>query len=274
MLVDTHCHLYFDAFDLDLEEVIQRAADSGVERMVAPGIDLSTSRSAVELARRYEKVSAAAGVHPNDSLTWTETTFEELHTLANQAEVVAIGEIGLDYYRDRAPSEVQIRVLWEQLRLAEEFELPVIIHTRNKSEQDRQAIADALTILGEWQAGLAASKSPLAERPGVLHSFSGNETEAEIALRSNFMIGITGPVTFRNSPVLQRVAASLPLDNLLVETDAPFLTPHPHRGERNEPGFVVYVAEKIAQLRELPFEELAKITSMNAGRLFNWRVTN
>jgi TatD DNase family protein len=274
LLIDTHCHLYFEDFDEDREAVILRAVESGVERIVAPGIDLSTSQAAIDLASQYEQVFAAVGVHPNDALTWEENTIAELRELAGQPGVAAIGEIGLDYYRDRAPLDIQKRAFRDQLLLAEELELPVIVHTRNKSEADRRAIMDVLSLLEEWQTGLVATNPFLAERPGVLHSFSGNVSEAEKARQLNFLIGITGPVTFRNAPGLQRVVESLPLESILVETDAPFLTPQPHRGKRNEPGYVYYVAEKIAQLRDLPFDIVADITSSNAGRLFNWRVTN
>ena len=274
MLVDTHCHLYFESFDEDLQQVLARSVDEGVGRILSPGIDLKTSREAVNLAEAYPQVYAAIGVHPNDSLSWTEGTIDELRLLADHPKVVAIGEIGLDYYRDRAPKDLQQKVFREQLLLAAETALPVVIHTRNSSKGSLDAMEDALAILANWQTDLAASSPLLYERPGVLHSFSGDEEIARRAIHLNFQIGITGPVTFKNAPDLQRLVGLLPLDHLLIETDAPFLTPHPHRGKRNEPSFVRLVAEKIAQIHNLPLDVVADITTNNAGRLFNWRVTN
>jgi TatD DNase family protein len=274
LLVDTHCHLYFESFDEDLQQVLARSVDEGVGRILCPGIDLKTSREAVSLAEAYPQVYAAVGVHPNDSLSWMDGTIDELRLLADHPKVVAIGEIGLDYYRDRAPKEFQQQVFREQLMLAAETALPVVIHTRNSSGGTLDAMEDALNILANWQTDLAATSPLLYDRPGVFHSYSGNEEIASRAMHLNFQIGFTGPVTFQNAPDLQRVVGLLPLDHMLIETDAPFLTPHPHRGKRNEPSFVRLVAEKIAQIHNLPFDVVADITTNNAGRLFNWRVTN
>ena len=270
MLADTHCHLNFEAFDSDRSEVIARARDVGIKHMLNPGIDLKSSQAAIELADAYPEVFAAVGVHPNDSLTWDDLSLDKLRELAKLPKVVAIGEIGLDYYRDRAPREVQKHVFRQQLSLAAEMSLPVVIHTRNANTQDRQAVSDVLDILEEWQAELAASGSGLAERPGVLHSYSADEIAAQQATAINFWIGVTGPVTFRNAVELQSVVASLPLERMLIETDAPFLTPQPHRGQRNEPAYVRLVAEKIAQIHHLPFDQVAGATTASAERLFNW----
>ena len=272
MLVDTHCHLNFDSFEGERKELLQRAREAGVTFILNPGVDLESSREAVALAEKYEEVYAAVGVHPNDALSWKEGTREELRELSQHPKVLAIGEIGLDYYRDRAPEAEQKKIFQEQLLLAMEVELPVIIHTRDASREDRRATADVLGILNEWQTGLAGSDTLLSENPGVLHSFSADEQSAFDAIHMNFMIGITGPVTFLNAPELQRLVAALPLERVLTETDAPFLTPHPHRGERNEPAYVRLVAEKIAQLHNLPPDVVADITAENAGRLFHWRV--
>lgn len=262
-LVDTHCHLYFDQFDHDRQAVLERAAKRGVGRILVPGIDLQTSQAAVELAQVYPAVYAAVGVHPNDALSWDASTLSRLHVLASDPKVVAIGEIGLDYYRQRAPHDVQMRVLLEQLQLAAELGLPVVIH-------NREAGTELLPVLSAWQTGLAHADNDLAERPGVLHSFSDAESTARQAIDLNFRIGFTGPVTFRNAAALQAVAAALPLDALLVETDAPFLAPHPHRGQRNEPAYVRLVAEKLAELHAEAFETTAEITTANAARLFRW----
>ena len=257
-----------------MQQVLARSAGEGVARILCPGIDLQTSRAAIRLAEAYPQIYAAVGVHPNDSTSWNEATLDELRLLADHPKVIAIGEIGLDYYRDRAPRELQKSVFREQLMLAAEIALPVVIHTRNSSNETLDAMEDALSILTNWQTDLAATAPLLYERPGVFHSYSGDEQIARRAIHLNFQIGITGPVTFKNAPELQRVVGLLPLDHLLIETDAPFLTPHPHRGKRNEPGFVRLVAEKIAEIHNLPFDVVAEITTNNAGRLFNWRVTN
>ncbi|NLG73628.1 MAG: TatD family hydrolase [Chloroflexi bacterium] len=270
MLVDTHCHLDFEVFNDDREETLARALDAGVTRILNPAIDLETSRSVVQLAHTYDPVYACVGVHPNEGTKWTPETRSQLKALGQDAKVVAIGEIGIDYYWDRTPAEVQQRIFREQLDLAAELDLPVVIHTRDASSEDRRASMDVLNIVEEWLEELKSNGSPLAERPGVLHSFSAGLSEAEKALELNFMIGITGPVTFKNAPKLQDLVTRLPEERLLVETDAPFLTPHPYRGKRNEPARVRLVAEKIAELKQKPLEIIADITTMNAKRLFNW----
>jgi TatD DNase family protein len=263
VLVDTHCHLDFNSFDADRQEVLERARESGVARILNPGINLESSRKAVSLAGAAPEVFSAVGVHPNDSLDWDENSLDVLRNLAREPKVVAIGEIGLDYYRDRAPREHQRRVFSEQLSLAAELGLPVIVHNRD-------ATGDLLKILEDWFGTLVASHSPVAERPGVLHSFSEEEGPAKDALEMNFLIGFTGPVTFRNAPGLQKVVAAVPVERLLVETDAPFLSPHPYRGKRNEPSMVRLVVAKIAEIHQETFETIASITTANASRLFQW----
>lgn len=262
---DTHCHLDFHAFEADRPEVLERARQAGVERILIPGIDLAGSRAALALVEQDERLFLAAGVHPNSALTWQADSAETLRSLAAHPRVAALGEIGLDYYRDHAPRPVQRQVFVEQLRLAAELGLPVVIH-------NRQATEDLLAILADWHAGLVAGGSPLAGRPGVLHSYGEALEPARQALAMNFFIGITGPVTFKNAPELQGVVRELPLEALLIETDAPFLTPHPHRGRRNEPAYVAWVAQKIAQLQNRPLEAVARQTTHNAARLFGWGV--
>ncbi|MCU0484492.1 MAG: TatD family hydrolase [Anaerolineales bacterium] len=261
---DTHCHLDFDLFEKDRVEVVQSARASGVHWIVNPAVDVPSSQVIVKLTENLEGVYAAVGVHPNDSTSWDENSLTQLKQLAVHPKVVAIGEIGLDYYRDRAPRDVQLAVFCEQLQLAQDAELPVIIHTR-------QSIADTLDILKDWISAQRVYNHPLAGHPGVLHSFSGTETDAWRAIELGFFIGITGPVTFKNAPDLQKLVASLPLDRILIETDAPFLAPLPHRGQRNCPEWVRLVAEKIAELQQTSLEETAKITTANAQRLFAWR---
>jgi TatD DNase family protein len=256
------------------ESAVDRSRAAGVQRILNPGIDLETSRNAIRLAERFQEVYAAVGVHPNDASSWTDDTFTELRELARHPKVVAIGEIGLDYYRDRTPRDLQRRAFSRQLELAAEVSLPVVIHSRNTSLSDRQATLDVLALLIEWQASLERTAPQLAQRPGVLHSFSDTEPAARRAIEYHFMIGITGPVTFKNATELQQLVVALPLEYLVTETDAPFLTPHPFRGQRNEPAYVRYVAAKIAELRDQPLQTIENITAANAERLFNWRVTS
>lgn len=267
-ITDTHCHLDFNAFDGDRAEVIERARAAGVRRILNPGIDLSSSRAALALAHQHPEVFAGVGIHPNDTANLSASTLDELRSLIctekeNQGKIAAVGEIGLDYYRDRSPKPIQQQVFRQQLALAEEMGLPVVIHNREASQE-------LLPILQEWHTGLVRAASPLAERPGVLHSYAGDLETAQAAIRINFYIGITGPVTFKNARDLQEIVAALPLSRLLVETDGPFLTPHPHRGQRNEPAHVRLIVEKIASLHNTTLTGVSEVTSENARNLFNW----
>jgi len=263
MLIDTHCHLDFNQFDPDRDAVIRRAQQAGLTRILVPGIDLDSSRAAVALAEREEFVFAAVGVHPNSGTSWDGDTYQALAELAQHPKVVAVGEIGLDFYREWTPKPLQRKILREQLALAAEAGLPVIIH-------DREAHGEVIPALVEWQQDLEDEGSPLAEKPGVLHSYSGNIMQAEPVLEAGFFLGITGPVTFKNATDMQGVAQQAPEERLLIETDAPYLTPHPFRGQRNEPAYVRHTADKIASLRGCPVEEVGAFTSRNAKNLFNW----
>ena len=274
MLVDTHCHLYFDRFQDDLEQVLDRARQAGVKRILVPGIDLGTSREAIRLAETTAEVYAAVGCHPTELGAWKLEDLVELRELARHPKVAAIGEIGLDYYHDRSQIVLQTRALQAQLELAAELALPVVIHLRNTSSDDRQASADILEILLSWQQVLADSGASLAAHPGVLHSYSDDLETARRALGVGFYIGITGPVTFKNAAMLREVVAGAPLEQILIETDAPFLTPHPYRGKRNEPAYVRFIAEKIGEIRGQSYGAIVERTGENAGRLFNWRVTH
>ena len=257
-MIDTHCHLNFDSFDNDREQVIERAVASGVNRIVNPGIDEATSRAALDLTKRYAQVYAAVGVHPNDTATFSAADLAWIEALAQEAKVVAIGEIGLDYHWDDSPKEAQFYALEAQLTLAAKLELPVIIHNRDASD-------DVIAILESWSRDLPPA---LRDRPGVLHSFSAPKAIAERALAAGFYLGFTGPITFKNADDLRRIATSVPLDRLLVETDAPFLTPTPHRGERNEPAYIPLMVARLASLHVIPVEEMAAATTANAERLF------
>jgi TatD DNase family protein len=256
-LIDSHCHLDSPQFDTDRAAVIARAVESSVTGMIDPGVDVPSSRAAVELAQQYESVYAAVGVHPHDAKTLDASGFEDLKSLAHSLKVVGIGEIGLDYYRDLSPRDVQRQAFQVQLELAAELGLPVIIH-------DRDAHEDVLAILRDWHSMSTPRRSTL----GVLHSFSGDATLAESALVLGFSIGIAGPVTYKNSNRLREVVRAVPLERLLVETDAPYLAPHPHRGQRNEPAHVRRVAQAIADIKDLTLEEVVAQTHTNTGVLF------
>lgn len=263
MLTDTHCHLDFDWFDNDREQVINRAREVGLTRLLNPGITLDSSKKAITLANKFPEVYAAVGVHPNDGLTWHDRSLPQLRELISHPKVVAIGEIGLDYYRDLTPKDVQKRIFIEQLNLATEQNLPVVIHCR-------EAMEDMINILTEWKSSFSADGNQLSKFSGVLHSFSGGLADAKKILDLNFLIGITGPVTFGKSLDLQDLVIRLPLNSILIETDAPFLTPHPYRGKRNEPSRVKLVAEKVAELHQEVYNTVTKITAANAASLFGW----
>lgn len=266
MLIDTHAHLDFARFDADRPAVIERAQAAGVVAIVNVGADLISSRRAVELAEQYESIYAAVGMHPHDAKKLNGATLAELRDLAQHPQVVAVGEIGLDFYRDLSPRDVQRRAFRAQLAWAAKLGKPVVIH-------DRDAHDEVMDILADWAAGL--KNSPLAgvghesaARMGVLHTFSGDLAMAERAMELGFYISISGPVTYKNARHLPGIVRALPLDRLLVETDCPFLAPHPYRGKRNEPAYVRLVAERIAALKGIPLHELAEATTANARRLF------
>lgn len=262
--VDTHCHLNFNLFESDLDQVLERARQAGIDHILMPGVDLATSRQVVDMSERLPGLYAAVGIHPNEALTWDEQTTDELRRLAEHPHVLAIGEIGLDYYRDRAPRDIQHKIFTAQLELAAELGKPVIIHSR-------QSLQDLWSLLVSWQQALVDQNHPLAQRCGILHSYDGDLTTALQAQSRGFWIGIGGPVTFRNALERQKLVAALPLDSLLLETDAPFLAPQPMRGQRNEPAFIPVIAEKIAELHSRPLAMVAEITSRNAERILGWR---
>ena len=262
-LVDSHCHLDLDLFDGDREDVIARAVTAGVRALVNPGIDLAHSRSAIALARRVPGVFAAVGIHPTSSGEFTQADIDSLRTLASEQGVVAIGEIGLDYYWKDVPPARQQAAFEAQLALAAELGLPVIIHSRDAND----AVAATLRA---WVAGTHFRTSALARRPyaGVLHAYSGDAALAEEAYGWGFVLGLGGPVTFRNAHALQALVPVLRLDRLMLETDAPYLTPHPHRGKRNEPAYVALVCGALAQLYALPEAEVAAATTAVAATFY------
>lgn len=265
-LDDTHCHLDFRLFDSDRSEVLTRCAEAGIAHLLNPGIDLVTSQMAINLADQHPQIYAAVGVHPNDGGGWNAETIDRLRAMAQHPKVVAVGEIGLDFYRNQTEKTLQVRIFREQLQLAAEMELPVIVHSR-------QALPEVLEVLSEWHKDLVRNGSAISDRPGVLHGYEGDLESAVQAIEMGFSLGIGGPITFKNAPEKRALAAALPLNAVLLETDAPFLAPHPHRGERNEPAFVRSIAEAVATLMNTPIHTVARDTSHNAARLFAWRET-
>ncbi|MCR4407461.1 MAG: TatD family hydrolase [Anaerolineae bacterium] len=259
-LIDTHTHLDFPQFDHDREEVIARSLAAGVEIIVNVGADLASSRASVALAEQYPAIYAAVGVHPHDAKAVSERELGKLRELATHPKVVAIGEIGLDFYRDLSPREVQRQVFRQQLALAAEIGKPVIIH-------DREAHGEVGDILRGWIRDLPAH-SPLARHPGTLHCFSGDLEMAKEMVELGFFIGVDGPLTYLNARRLPEIVRALPLECLLIETDAPYLPPHPYRGQRNEPAHVRLVAEAIAHVKTIPLDEVARTTTNNARVLF------
>lgn len=259
-MIDTHCHLNFHSYDEDRPQVIERAAAAGVDRIIIPAIDAASTRAGLALAGEYPGVYAAAGVHPNSTAEFSKAVLDEIEQLAALPNIVAIGEIGLDYHRDKSPKAKQVEAFEVQLELAARLELPVIIHNREASD-------DVMAILEGWAATLPDS---LKTRPGVLHSFSAPSSIAERALQMGFYLGFTGPITYKNADELRRVAAAAPLDRILTETDGPFLTPIPHRGKRNEPSYIPIIVDRLAGLKQISRDEIATATVENAEHLFHW----
>jgi TatD DNase family protein len=250
-LIDTHAHLQLQHFDEGRDAVIRRALDAGVAKIITIGTDVASSRQAIALAEKYDGVFAAVGIHPTDCGDATEKEFEEIRGLAMHPRAVAIGEIGLDFYwKDVAP-EKQRRAFVRQLALAREMNKPAIIHNREAGEAILQTLRE----------------ENIHELRGVFHCFSENPDFAKRVLDLGCYISFTGNLTYKKS-TLPEVAAQIPLDRIMLETDAPFMAPVPHRGKRNEPAFVVHVAEKLAEIKNLPLEEIAKTTSEKAHRLF------
>ena len=269
-LTDTHCHLNLKTYQDDFPAVLDRARANGINRILVPALDLESSREVLDLVDSHELLYAAVGVHPNSAATWNSKSVDELSSLASHPKVVAIGEIGLDYYREWAPRSTQIKILKAQLKVALNKRLPVILHVRNKTDHDRSCIKDLLLILGEWKNSGEPLPQEFSGRPGVIHSFSGNVEESKQSLDLEFFIGITGAVTFKKAETMREVVQKAPLAKLLIETDGPYITPHPFRGKRNEPAHVRYIVDKISEITEYPQNIIADQTTANAACLFQW----
>jgi TatD DNase family protein len=252
-MIDSHCHLNADDYREDLDAVVARASEAGVHGILVPGIDIASCRRALEIAERHPMIRVAVGIHPHAAAQWSEEVEREIRDMASHDAVVAIGEIGLDFYRDWCPFRAQRRAYSEQLRLARELELPVVIHDRQAHEEVLGALEDP------GNEGLE----------GVLHCFSGGLPEAVRASELGFHISFTGSLTYapgKAEEVLRQVAP----ERLLLETDSPYMTPVPHRGKRNEPAFVVHVAEALARKLELSADDIEVMTNHAASKLFGF----
>ena len=262
MFVDSHAHLEMEQFDADREQMIARARESGVETIVAIGSGTGPGSldCGIQLAEKYEFIHATIGIHPHEAKLAQESDFEELERLAKRPKVIAWGEIGLDYYYDHSPREVQKSVFTRQMEMAVRAKLPIVIHCR-PSENSENAWEDCLARLREHWA-----KSGLG---GILHCFTGTWEQAKAALDMGFMISFAGNVTFPKAQGIRDSAMQVPLERIFIETDSPFLAPVPHRGKRNEPAFVKEVARKLGELRGLSMEEMGQRTGENFRRFFS-----
>ena len=251
MLIDTHCHLEMDVFDRDRKDVIRRAKDAGVEYIINIGSDREGNLQSLKICNDYPDVYTAVGIHPHDAKTLNEELHAEIKNWLKQPKVIAIGEIGLDYHYMNSPKEIQIDAFRKQIAIAKNSGLPIIVHSR-------KAKNDTLQILQEEASGVS----------GVLHCFSGDIEMAKKAMDLGFYISIAGPVTFKNAKNLKEIAKFIPDNYLLIETDAPYLSPEPMRGKRNEPSFLIYTAQVIAEIRGVNISDIARITTLNARKLF------
>lgn len=252
MLFDTHCHINVDAFEDDLEAVLQRAEEAGVERFAVVGFDAQTIKKSLALSQEYPQIYSIIGWHPTEAASYDARVQESLEALLEHDKVVAMGEMGLDYHWDTAPHSVQGKVFRQQIAVAKQHQLPISIHMRD-------AIDDTYRILRE---------EDVSNIGGIMHSYSGDVAYMERFLDLGMHISLSGVVTFKKAKDVHGVAKAVPLDRLLIETDAPYLAPVPHRGHRNEPAYVKHVCERIAELRGISPEEVAEATTRNANKLF------
>lgn len=264
MLTDTHCHLNLPEFEQDLEQVIHSARDSGLKKILVPGIDLPSSYRAVELAEKYPGlIYAAVGIHPNYSTANDAQLLNELRFLIEKPSVVAVGEIGLDYFREFAHKSDQIRTFGYMIELSSEFGKPICLH-------QRESLPDLLKILNRWFDKLSSTNSPLAQKPGVFHSFGGDDRLQAWAIKKNFYFGISGFITYKKGEGLLKSLAKIQPSRLLIETDAPYISPEPHRGKRNVPANIHLTLEKLADILKMDPGEMKKVSGENASRLFGW----
>jgi TatD DNase family protein len=262
LLSDTHSHIDFEPFDHDRQEMLERAWQAGIQRILVPGVDLESSRRAIALAESDDRIFAAVGIHPNQGGTWDEKSLRELRAFAQHPRVCAIGEIGLDFYRDHTSPDVQLQILKDQLVLASDIDKPIILHCRNAFDM-------LLNVIRDWLAGLPEGRR-IQNYPGVFHSFSGDCSQAISVISAGFFIGINGSITFKNANGIRELVKQVDSSRLILETDAPYITPVPHRGHRNEPAYISHTNDVLAGCLDISTELCGKMTYNSASILFNW----
>ena len=250
--IDSHSHLVLEAFDQDRDNVIQEAFSSGITHLVQSCDNLEEIKKNIFLTQQYENIYSSVGIHPHEAKTWDGNSKDLIKQYSKEKKVIAIGEIGLDFYYNLSPKDVQMQVFREQINIANEVSLPIIIHTRDASKETIEILKEEKALTG-----------------GVFHCYTGDLETAKEALAMGFYISWSGIITFKNANDLREVAKNVPLKKTLIETDAPFLAPIPYRGKRNEPKFVKHVAEELAKIHNLSPEEIGRITTENTKKVFN-----
>ncbi len=256
LLIDSHAHLQWEDFGSDIDEVVKNGSNVGVKVIINVGYDFKACKKTLELADRHDGLYAAIGIHPHNAKSLNKNILQSLRELSQHSKVVAIGEIGLDYFRNLSPREMQRNAFEAQINLADELNLPIVVHSRD-------AQSETLEIL---------SKNKNKIKDGVMHCFSGSLETAERCLKLGLKISLAGPITFPNAYKLHDIVRKTSLDNILLETDCPWLAPQPKRGKRNEPAFLIYTANKISELKQIPLADVASITSQNTKRLFHIKI--
>lgn len=267
MFVDSHAHLNAPEFRDDLAEVVERARDAGVGTIIVPGTDLESSRLAVELADRFSSLYACVGIHPHDASKADDQSLRQIEELSGHPKVIAIGEIGLDFFKNYSPREAQVEALRNQLDIARRRNLPVVIHDRDAHSELLDIMADAVRNDGSWRAQLVTPYSRFPVPKGVFHAFSGDAAMAWKLVEMGFYVSIPGTVTFKNSPI-QEVVRDVSVEHWLLETDSPYMTPAPFRGKRNEPSYIPLIASRTAEIQGLSLEDIRRTTSYNILKLF------
>jgi TatD DNase family protein len=266
VIIDTHCHLNFDSFKGDLDDVLSRARSVGVERIVVPAIDLKTSIEVIEFSQRIPEVFAAIGIHPNEAANFSLKDIDKLHDLSQNEKIVAIGEIGLDKYHQDVPLKQQILAFEAQLELANVLKLPVLVHNREADMEIGNILSKRINH------SIDIEKS--GRNAGIMHAFSSSEDFAAFVIDLGFAIGAAGPITFKNAEERRKPFSVNNKDYTVLETDAPFLSPQPHRGKRNEPAFTILIAKELARIWDLSLSDVLEITTKNAARIFQWTNLN
>ena len=267
MFVDSHAHLFFQDYEKDLDDVLRRAQDAGVHTIITPGTDLETSKKSIALTEKYEMIYACVGVHPHDAIKADARVLEEIEELSHHPKVVAIGEIGLDYHYNFSPPEIQREVFTRHIEIAQRRQLPVVIHSREAEPDTLHLVEEGMQSCPLWRTSSSGESLP----KGVFHCFPGDAVMARKVIEWGFFISIPGPVTFRSKPgkpnsmvdVVTEIA-----ENILLETDSPYLTPTPHRGKRNEPSYIPLIAQKIAELQGRTVDEIGKMSTLGVQKLF------